>query len=651
MPLELSPERKGHYEGRYVFCYLVIFAFFFMAGARLFYLQILRGKTFLAVSAVSTMKEIRIPASRGVIFDRNRVPIAENRPSFDLAIVPQEVADIDQAKLTLAQVAGVDPDVVDQKWGKNKKSPSYYPIVVASDIPYDKAVQIRTAKSLEYGGGDSGDELDYRGIEVSARPLRSYPNGPIAASTLGYIGEISEKDLARVKKDQPGRYVLGDLVGATGLERTWENFLKGKDGYQQKIVDAVGREIQNEDLSSLLTEEEAMHGHNLILTLDSRLQRVAEQQFEGKSGGLVALDPRTGGILAIVSAPSYDPGELVSNVSHGYWAKLVADPRNVLLNRAIQGAYPPGSTFKLVTAMAGLEEGVIKSTDTIGCPGGLKYGSRFFKCWNKGGHGAISVERAISESCDTFFYQVGLKLGVDRIAKYANMFGLGLKTGVDVEGEKSGLIPTSDWKKRVFKQEWQPGENISISVGQGYDTATPLQNAVMVGEMATGRRIVPHLIQGVEDDDGVAEREPYPGEGDPLPVSLKNLEVVRRGMLGAVHSPGGTAHRSASTEFKMAGKTGTAQVISEEGKARAHGMNTEDHAWFVVYAPYEDPRIAVAAIVEHGGFGASAAAPIVRTVVEKYLELEGLIPSKEAKAAEKKVDKKVEKKKASTNVR
>jgi penicillin-binding protein 2 len=649
MPLELSPERKGHYEGRYVFCYLVIFVFFFAAGARLFYLQILRGKSFVAVSAVHTMKEVRIPASRGVIFDRNRVPIAENRPSFDLAIVPQEMVDLEKAKATLAKVAGVDPAVIDQRWGKNKKSPSYFPIVVASDIPYDKAVQIRTAKSLEYEP-DSQGEFDYRGIEVSARPLRSYPNGPIAASTMGYIGEISEKDLARVKKDQPGRYVLGDLVGATGLERTWENFLKGQDGYQQKIVDAVGREIQNEDLTSLLTEEDAMHGHNLVLTLDSRLQKVAEQQYEGKAGGLVALDPRTGGILAIVSAPSYDPAELVSNVSHGYWAKLVSDPRNVLLNRATQGAYPPGSTYKLVTAMAGLEEGVIKATDTINCPGGLKYGTRFFKCWNKGGHGAISVERAISESCDTFFYQVGLKLGVDRLAKYANLFSLGLKTGVDVEGEKTGLIPTSDWKKRVFKQEWQPGENISISVGQGYDTATPLQNAVMVGEMATGKKIVPHLVYGVEDDDGMALREPYPGEGEPLPVSPKNLEVVRKGMLGAVHSPGGTAHRSASTEFKMAGKTGTAQVISEEGKARARTINTEDHAWFVVYAPYEDPRIAVAAIVEHGGFGASAAAPIVRVVVEKYLELEGLIPDKTQKEA-KKVEKKIEKKKAPKNVR
>ncbi|HSA58123.1 MAG TPA: penicillin-binding protein 2 [bacterium] len=633
MPLELSTERRTHFEGRYVFCYLVILLFFSAATARLFYLQVVRGRNFLAFSAVHTMKEIRMPASRGVIFDRNRRPIAQNRPSFDLSVVPQEIVDIEGVKKTLRTFAQVDPELVEQKWAKNKKSPSYFPIPVASDIPYDTAVRIRTAKSLEPDASDPEGGFDFRGVEVGARPLRSYPQGPIAAATLGYIGEISEKELARVKKDQPGRYVLGDLVGASGLERTWEWLLKGRDGYQQKIVDAVGREVQNEDLASLLTEEESVHGSNLILTLDSRLQKFAEDRFEGKSGALVALDPNDGEILAMVSVPSYDPGELVANVSHNYWAKLVTDPGNLLLNRATQGAYPPGSTFKLVTALAALEEGIIGPNDRIGCSGGLKYGKRFFKCWNKGGHGAISVERAIAESCDTFFYQMGLKLGVDRLAKYANLFGLGLRTGIDLEGEKPGLIPTAEWKKRVFKQDWQPGENISISVGQGYDTATPLQNALMVSEMATGRKIVPHLLKAVEGADGLMERPPLPGEGEPLPVSPKNLEIVRKGMLGAVQSPGGTAHRLASKTFQMAGKTGTAQVISEEGKARARGINTEDHAWFVAYAPVEGPRIAVAAIVEHGGFGASAAAPIVRDVIEKYLDFQGLLPKKEEKQA------------------
>ncbi|HEX5037067.1 MAG TPA: penicillin-binding protein 2, partial [bacterium] len=608
MPLELSTERKSHFEGRYVFCYLIVVSFFFLAAARLVYLQILRGRSFLAVSTVNTMKEIRVPASRGVIFDRNRIPIAENRPSFDLAIVPQEIVDIGGVKEALAKIANVKPEDVEQAWIRTRKTPSYFPVVIASDIPYDMAVRIRTAKSLD---PEAGDDLDLRGVEVEARPLRSYPRGVIAGATLGYIGEISEKDLARMKKDQPGRYVLGDLVGASGLERYWENFLKGEDGYQQKIVDAVGREIQNDDLTSLLTEQDAVHGMNLTLTLDSRLQKFAEEQFGGKNGSLVALDPNNGEVLAMVSAPSYDPSQLVSNVSHEYWAKLVTDPRNLLLNRATQGMYPPGSTYKLLTALAGLEEGVLKPNETINCPGGLKYGTRFFKCWNKGGHGAVSLERAIASSCDTFFYQVGLRLGVDKLAKYANMFGLGVKTGIDLENEKAGTIPTSEWKKRMFHQDWQPGENISIAVGQGYDTVTPLQNAVMAGEMATGRKIVPHLLKSVEGDDGEVEREPVPGEGDPLPVSPKNLDFIRKGMFGAVMTPGGTAHSVASREFTMAGKTGTAQVISEEGKARARGINTGDHAWFVAYAPVEAPRIAVSCIVEHGGFGASAAAPIV----------------------------------------
>lgn len=576
------------------------------------------------------MKEIRIPASRGIIFDRNRVPIAQNRPSFDLTIVPQEIVDIDKAKKTLQTFADVEPDVVEEVWERTRRTPSYFPVVVASDIPYDMAARIRTAKSLD---PEPSEDEDFRGIEVSVRPLRSYPQGAILGTTLGYVGEISEKHLARMKKEEPGRYVLGDLVGASGVEKTWEGFLKGWDGYEQKIVDAVGREIQNDDLASFLTEQEPVHGVNLILTLDSRLQRFAEERFEDKAGALVALDPWNGEILAIVSAPSYDPASLVSNVTHDSWAKIVSDPRNLLFNRPIQGAYPPGSTYKLITALAGLEEKVIRPDEKIRCGGGLKFGKRFFRCWNKGGHGAISVERAIAESCDTFFYQVGLRLGVDRLAKYANLLGLGLKTGIDLEGERSGLIPTSEWKKRVFKQDWQPGENISISVGQGYDTVTPLQNAMMAAEMATGRKIIPHLIRAVEDGEGIVEREPLPGEGEMLPVSPQNLEIVRKGMLGAVHGAGGTARRIASKEFKMAGKTGTAQVISEEGKARVRKakINTEDHAWFVAYAPVDNPRIAVAVIVEHGGFGAAAAAPIVRDVVQKYLDLHGLLPKKEPK--------------------
>lgn len=626
MPLELSGDRTGRFEHKFLFCFLVVFLFFALVFTRLVYLQVIRGQFFRVFSAEHTMKEIRIPAPRGVIYDRNHIPLTQNRPSFDLVIVPQHVDDIERVKDSLRRVADIDPALVDQKWGKERKrAPSYFPLVLASDIPYDKAIKIRTAKSLD---ADPEEGIDLSAVDIVARPLRSYPQGSIAATTMGYVGEISEKTLRKVQKEEPGRYVMGDVIGAAGIERYREKFLRGRDGYVQRIIDAVGREIVDDELAELLTQREAEHGRNLVLTIDGRLQKFAQERFQGKPGALVAIDPRNGDVLAIVSVPSYDPEALVSNISHTYWGELVSDPRNLLLNRATQGAYPPGSTYKIVTAIAGLEEGVIKPDSKLICRGGLQFGNRFFKCWRKGGHGAISVHDALASSCDAFFYQVGLKLGVDRLAKYAHMFKLGLKTGVDLDGEKAGTIPTSEWKKKVFKQEWQAGENISIAVGQGYDTLTPLQNALLIAQVGSGRRLQPRLLKAVEDDEGaVIEQVKGGGDEGALPISAETLKVIREGLLDVVESGIGTAHRSKSPHFKMAGKTGTAQVISEEGKARARGINTEDHAWFVAYAPYDDPRIGVAAIVEHGGFGASAAAPIVKDVIEKYLELEGITKS------------------------
>jgi penicillin-binding protein 2 len=618
MGLDFGQERTGEFQQRLVVCLVAIVAFFFLVFARLFYLQVVRGNYFWVFSAEHTMKEIRTPATRGVIYDRNRIPIAENRPSFDLALVPQHVRDIEKVKRGLFETAGIDPAIVEAKWKGIRNQPAFFPLVILSDIPYDQAVRIRAAQSVE---GEAPDPVDFQGVEILAKPLRSYPNGAIAAAALGYIGEISGKELQRFQKEEPGRYLLGDLVGAAGLERYWERFLRGKDGHRQKIVDAVGREIVSDEFESFLRKEEAVHGNNLILTLDSRLQKFAEERFGGKSGALVAIDPRDGGILAIVSLPSYDPGALVSNVSHDAWSRLVSDPRNLLLNRAVQGTYPPGSTYKIVTSIAALEEGVIRPEEKLGCRGGLQFGDRFFKCWNKGGHGAISLHGAIASSCDTFFYQVGLRLGVDRLAKYARLLGFGQKTGIDLDGEKGGTIPTSEWKRKVFKQEWQAGENLSIAVGQGYNTVTPLQNALMAARVASGKAVRPHLIRAVEDEEGRILEEGK-GEAEPLPVSEKTLELVRAGMADVV-KPGGTAAGSRSPLVAIAGKTGTAQVISEEGKARARGINTQDHAWFIAYAPAEEPRIAVGVIVEHGGFGASAAAPIVRDVIEKYMELQG----------------------------
>ncbi len=625
MALDFSKDKRGEFESRLSFCLLLITLFFFFVTTRLFYLQIIKGRYFRDFSAIHTMKEIKIPATRGIIFDRHRIPIAENRPSFDLALIPQHVDNLAKVKRTLARLVKIDSSLIDNRWREARSLPRFYPLVIATDIPYDQAIRVRVAKSVPESASIDNDDFDLNGVEVIARPLRSYPQGPLASATLGYIGEVSEKELSKFQSEMPGRYTLGDFVGITGLERYWESLLKGNDGYVQKIVDAVGREITNDEITSFLQNEEAHHGNNLVLTLDSRLQKFAEERFQGKHGALVALDPRNGDVLAIVSLPSYNPSALVSNISRDYWTTLLSDPNHLMLNRAIQGTYPPGSTFKLVTAIAGLEEGVLKPEENISCAGGLRFGGRLFHCWKKGGHGPISVHRAIAESCDTFFYQVGLRLGVDKIAKYAHLLGLGRKTGIDMDGEKSGTIPTAEWKRKMFKQEWQPGENLSIAVGQGYDTVTPMQNALMVSQIALGRKIQPHILKAIENEEGTVIRQPEIAEGKSLPISEKTLRIVRAGMMDAIESPGGTAHGSQLNIVKMAGKTGTAQVISEEGKSKVKGMNTGDHAWFVVYAPVEDPRIAVSVIVEHGGFGASAAAPIAKDVLEKYLKTEGVI--------------------------
>ena len=627
MKLDSSHERRGEFENRLNLCLLVITVFFVVVFFRLFYLQIIRGRYFWAFSAEHAIKEIPIPASRGVIFDRNRIPMIESRPSLDLALIPQHVRDYEKVKKSLHDVAGIDPDLMDSKWKLVHRMASYLPILIESDILYNQAVKIRAAKSIEVVKEDT---LDLRGVEVMAHPLRSYPQGAIAATTLGYMSEISEKELIRLQKESPGLYSPGQIIGVTGIEKYWEKYLRGQDGYDQQIVDAVGRSLVLDDFASFLKREEAVHGQNLILTIDSRLQKLAEERFKGKAGSLVALNPNNGEILAMVSLPSYNPEMLVSNVQHDYWANLLSNPKNLLFNRAIQGAYPPGSTFKILTAVAALEEGVLKPEERIYCGGGLHYGGRLFHCWAKGGHGSITVHEAIASSCDTFFYQMGLRLGVDRIARYAHLFGLGQKTEVDLEGEKSGLIPTAEWKKRVFQQEWQAGENLSIAVGQGYDTVTPLQNALMVAEVATGKKIHPHLLKGLENMEGEIILKGEEGSPTDLPISEKTFAIVRASMADVVASPAGTAHRSQSEYVTMAGKTGTAQAMSEgsKAKARANGLDTGDHAWFISFAPVDQPKIAVAAIVEHGGFGASAAAPIVKDVIEKYMELQGLLQRK-----------------------
>lgn len=633
MPIQFRQENIQEFKGRFVFFVIACGIFFVVVICRLYYLQVLKGSYYRLFSNENTLKEIKVPAIRGIIYDRNQIPIVTSRPSYDITITPQYINDFDRTKKALEHFADIHPEYLDKKWKEAKKLPPFFPVIIARDVNFNVITRIRAYQALGY---QEGDVFDLSGIEIEPKPLRDYPQGNLLSPTLGYVREISAKELARYQKEKPRRYWLGDLVGAVGLEKQWDPFLKGKDGYIQKVVNAVGREITTEDVVEFLRQEKAQHGNNMTLTIDNRLQKFAEEQFGSQSGGLVVLKIDTGEILAFVSRPQYDPSLLVSNVSVDTWQNLAQDPGKPLLNRAYQASYPPGSIYKIVPALAALEEGVVTPEEKIHCPGYYKFGKGIFKCWKRSGHGWVNLHDAIVQSCDVFFYNLGVRLGVDRLAKYARMLGLGEKSGLRLSGEQQGLIPTELWKKKVYGQPWNPGETVSVAIGQGYDLVTPLQSAIMIAKVVNGGRpLHPHFVSVFEDDKGERfQPPPLEGEGDQKksskspPFHSKHIRLIREALVGVVNSPLGTARRSRLPHIPFGGKTGTAQVISEKGRAlaRLRGIkgNFEDHAWFVAFATVDQPKIAVSVVVEHGGHGSSSAAPLARDVIAEYYRLKEL---------------------------
>lgn len=581
--------------------------------AKLYYLQIIKGSYYHFFSEQNSIKEMKIPALRGTIYDRNGKVLVDNRPAFDAVVVPQYIHDKAKVIDTLSILLNLDKAAIEEKLNKAKSMPSYYPVVIKSDINEDEVAALKAHKTPWY---DDADKFDLRGVDIDLRYARVYPDTFASSHLLGYLREIDENKLKSYNETYDNIYRLGDFVGIGGVEEMWDFAIRGRDGFDQKVVNATGREVIWPDIE--LIREQPVNGASLNLTVDATLQEIARKEFEGKSGAVVALDPKTGEVLALYSAPSMDLNKLSSPEGNRYWGQLSTDASKPLYNRFLQGTYPPASTYKITTSTAGLGEKEITETSKLFCGGGLTFGGRLYKCWRASGHGSIGVVEAITSSCDTFFYQLGLKLGVDKIAKYANALGLGHITGIDLPREKSGLIPTSQWKMERYKTPWQAGENISIAIGQGYDTVTPLQNALMIATIANdGKRVVPHVTRSIINADGHTIYEHQNIEGEQT-VPKEVADVVKKGLEGVVNSPGGTGHRLSALKLKIAGKTGTAQVISRE-QWKSGVEKLKDHAWFVGYAPYDDPQIAVAVIVENGGFGASAAAPVVGKIIEQYL--------------------------------
>ncbi|MDH4227485.1 MAG: penicillin-binding protein 2 [Deltaproteobacteria bacterium] len=590
---------------------LVIAAFIIIAG-RLWHLQLMNSDYFGDLSMNNRIRLIKNYAARGMVYDANGTLLAENKPSFTLYVVPEDVNDMDFTRTFLSTRAGIDPKYLDDKIAKEKKKRApYNPIKIKSDIGWDEMAAITM------------HEYELHGVYVEAEPRRTYIEGAEAmAHVLGYVSEINSTELVSMNADAGGVYAPGDFIGKFGMESSFEATLKGVHGGRQVEVDAHGRPIRT------IKKIAPSPGHTVRLTIDYPTQRAAWEGLGKERGAVVAIDPKSGRILALVSTPSFPPDLMSYGISEEDWKTLTEDEADPLTNRAVQGSYPPASTFKPVTALAALETGTIKPDTKIYSGGSFRFGNRDFRDWKPSGHGSINVHRAIVESSDTFFYQAGLKTGVDNIAKYAKDFGLGEKTGIKLRGEQVGLIPTKDWKMKTYGKQWIEGETIPITVGQGYVLATPLQLAILYAAIANGGDVyAPGFIESIESVNGEVIEQFMPKIRRTLDASPENIEVVRNALRGVVIEEGGTAGSINDPSLKIAGKTGTAQVRRMTERIRdisKIAYKNRDHALFVGFAPFDDPKIAVAVIVEHGGFGARAAAPVALKVIRAYLKKDAI---------------------------
>lgn len=615
--MDFSSEGAEEFHGRVWHAITVVLFFFVILFLRVAYLQVVKGSYFRSFSTEYTIKEIKYPAPRGLVYDRNHVVLTDNRPSFSILVTPQYVQDPEKLLQGLNDLAGISLEEGRALWEKAKGAPAFYRNTFKKDVSLDVVGKIRAYRAAEL---IQDDPYDLYGVEVQAKPARHYPYADVAGMTLGHVSEVSPADLKKAESSGRGHYELGDPIGASGFEKSWEEKLRGTDGFEQQVVDATGQAVNSEEIQSLLVSRTPHSGNHLVSTLDAALQKYARERFGDRSGALVAMNPMNGAILSYLSRPSFDANLLSGAVSHEQWAVLAQDPSKPFLNRAHQSAYPPGSTYKIVLAVAALEEGLVGPEDTRYCPGHFYFG-RAFRCWKEEGHGHPNLYRALVESCDVYFYQLGLKLGVDRIAKYAKILGLGQPTGINLEGEKAGLIPTTTWKKQAKGVDWIESETLSIAIGQGYDLVTPLQNALLISEIANGgRKIRPHLVDHFESPEGniiPVER----AAAEDLPLKKETMAFLQKALGGVVSEPSGTAHGLHWLGIPMAGKTGTAQVVAQKDPKMQGEYWQRDHAWFVAYAPLDNPEIAVSILVEHGGHGSSAAAPIAGDIIKEYFRL------------------------------
>ena len=574
-------------------------------GARMRYMQVDQADQFRLLAEENRINIRLIAPERGELFDRNGIALARNAPSYRIVVVREDAGDVEQVIANLARLVELDPDELERAMAEMRRSPPFLPVTLAERVSWQDISRVAVnAPALP-------------GITPEVGLTRVYPRTDTLAHVVGYVGPVSDYDLAKIEDPEPVLRIPRFQIGKVGLEAKREDILRGKAGAKRVEVNATGRVMRE------LDRREGNPGADLQLTIDADLQDYVQARLGRESASAVIMDCETGDLRAIASSPSFDPNLFVRGISLADYNALTGDEYRPLANKSVQGTYPPGSTFKMMTALAALEDGVVSPNDTVWCPGYLKVGDRRFHCWKRAGHGNVDLLNSLKQSCDVYYYDVALRVGIDKISEMARRFGLGIRHDIPMSAVARGLAPNRAWKSEVHNQNWLVGDTANSAIGQGYMLASPLQLAIMSARLATGRTVSPRLVKSV---NGVEEPN---AAGEPIGLNENNLRQIRRAMYAVSNERRGTAYRSRiiAEGMRMAGKTGTSQVRNITKAERAAGVirnsdlpwDRRDHALFVCFAPFDNPKYAVSVVVEHGGGGSTAAAPIARDVVLQAL--------------------------------
>jgi penicillin-binding protein 2 len=590
MSTNLLPDDRRSLATRLSALQYIVAAAFAALAVGFWVFQVAQHERFAEMAENNHLRRLPLPAPRGMLLDRNGKVLVENRNIYNIALVREQTKNIDQTLRTVAAVTGTDEAVLREIVARRRREPSYRPIVLIENASFPQVTAIWAR------------QLELPGIIYQESPARRYATATMAAHLFGYVGEITETQLQRA--DFEG-VEAGTIVGQAGIEQAYNRLLMGTDGVKTVVVNSVGREI-----GQPVAMQAPVEGRRLQLTIDADVQRATEDGFSvaGLNGAAVVLDPRNGEVLSFSSRPAYDPNSFAAGIDRSTWAALNTDELKPLQNRALQGRYSPGSTFKMAVGLAGLEEGIITPDFKVHCGGGANFYGRFFLCHKKEGHGIVDLRHAIEQSCDVYFYTVGNMLGVDRIHKWATLLGLGVKSGIELPNELPGLVPSTEWKREKLHEKWYAGETISVAIGQGQVSVTPVSLAVYAATLGNGgTRVTPHLVKAVDEGSGW-KPVPAPPPQSKIEVTPEKLQAVRDGMWMVVNA-GGTGRRAQIAGHDVCGKTGTAQVISNQGRLAAakSGKDLRDHGWFVFFAPRDNPEIAGVVFVEHGVHSANAA--------------------------------------------